>query len=50
VNLINKERFIITLDDAMQHIGFTRKNNAKRLITKHFHEGTDYIISRKKPI
>lgn len=48
VNLINKERFIINLDDAMKYIGFTRKDSAKRLVTKYFQEGDDYIIFKNE--
>ena len=48
VNLINKERFIINLDDATEHIGFANKGNAKRLLTKYFQEGTDFIIIKNK--
>ena len=38
--------FTINLDEIYDFIGFTRKNNAKRLLSKEFQENIDYIINR----
>jgi hypothetical protein len=36
--------FVIDLDNVMHWIGFTRKDNLKRLVSKHFTEGTNYTL------
>ena len=41
----NKDNeFIIELDDIYKWLGFTRKDNAKRLLVKEFPKDIDYII------
>jgi hypothetical protein len=41
-------KFIISLDDVWEWVGFTRKDNAKTLLTKNFIENKDYIIEVSK--
>jgi hypothetical protein len=40
-----KDDFVIDLDDVWKWIGFTRKDNAKRLLEKFFIEDRDYKVS-----
>ena len=42
-NEINKNGFVINLDDIYKYIGFSTKGNAKKLLEKEFTINTDYI-------
>jgi hypothetical protein len=37
-------KFVINLDDVWKWVGFTRKDNAKTLLLKHFVENKDYTV------
>lgn len=37
-------QFIVDFDDVYDKLGFATKGNAKRLLSRKFQEGTDYII------
>ena len=41
----DKHEFVVDLDDIWKWIGFTRKDNAKRLLDKYFVENIDFRIS-----
>ncbi|TAD95616.1 MAG: hypothetical protein EAZ96_26670 [Oscillatoriales cyanobacterium] len=40
----NSNPFPVNFDDAWQWVGFTRKDNAKRLLRRKFKKGVDYIL------
>ncbi len=40
--------FVIDFDNVWEFIGFTRKNNATRLLKTYFKENIDYIINNEK--
>jgi len=42
----NGKQFPVKFDDAWQLIGYSRKENAKRMVTKRFAEGIDYTIEK----
>jgi hypothetical protein len=44
LNYDSKKDFVIDLDDIWKWVGFTRKDNAKRLLEKYFIEDVDYKI------
>jgi hypothetical protein len=44
----NSDEFVISLDDIYKWVGFSRKDNAKILLKKHFKEDTDYKILLRK--
>lgn len=41
----SKNDFVINFDDVWKWIGFTRKDNAKRILDKYFIENVDYKIN-----
>jgi hypothetical protein len=38
--------FVVDFDDVYVWLGFTTKGNAKRLLTRKFQEGSDYIVTK----
>ena len=44
LNHHHTDDFVVDLDIVCKFIGFTRKDNFKRLLEKNFSEGTDYQI------
>lgn len=44
--MVNSEQeFPVSLDDAWQWIGYSRKESAKDRLVKHFDEGVDYVVT-----
>lgn len=43
-NKNNPDNYIVKLDKVYKWIGFSRKDNAKRLLIKYFEKNKDYII------
>ena len=41
----NEKSFVVNLDDIWEKIGFTRKNNCRRVLEKNFEIGKHYIIN-----
>jgi hypothetical protein len=39
----DKKGFMLDFDDAWEWAGYSRKANAKRVLTRGFVEGTDYL-------
>jgi len=39
-----KTDFIIEMDDVWKWLGFSRRDNCKRVVEKHFTRGTDYLL------
>lgn len=37
-------KFVVDFDDVWKNVEFTRRNNAKRILVKHFTEHIDYKI------
>ncbi len=49
LNYNSKTDFVIDLDNVWKWIGFTRKDNAKAVLLKHFTKDVDFIISKAAP-
>lgn len=45
LNYDQKKDFVVDLDNVWKWIGFARKDQAKRLLTKYFKEDVDYTMS-----
>uniref|UniRef100_A0A6C0KUI2 MSV199 domain-containing protein n=1 Tax=viral metagenome TaxID=1070528 RepID=A0A6C0KUI2_9ZZZZ len=47
LNYDQEKDYVINFEDAVKHMGFTRKDHAKRLLSKHCFENIDYKILKK---
>jgi hypothetical protein len=48
IHFDTRRDFVVDLDDVYKVIGFTRKDNAKTLLTKHLQLGTDYSSCQRR--
>jgi len=46
LNYDSEKDFVIDFDDVWKWCGFTRRNNAKKILEKHFTENADYKIEK----
>ena len=47
LNYNSKTEFVIDFDSIWKWLGFSRKEECKRVLVKHFQENENYIINRK---
>ena len=50
LNCDEKNDFVVDLDNVWKWLGFTRKDNAKRLLEKFFTKDIDYKVEKAAPL
>lgn len=43
-------KFVVDFDDVWKNVDFTRRDNAKRILTKNFIENENYEVSQLAPL